>query len=274
MANESIRETVKNKYGEAARRVAAGEMSGCGCETSAIPCCDPISSNLYDANEVAGLPRDAMAASLGCGNPTALAQLNAGETVLDLGSGGGIDVLLSARRVGASGKAYGLDMTDEMLALARENQRKAGVQNVEFLKGEIENIPLPENSVDVVISNCVINLSADKGRVLREAFRVLRPGGRFAVSDVVVRGAVPPDIRRNIELWVGCVAGAMEESEYRSKLADAGFEEIEIEATRVYSVGDARQFLAAKGIDVDAIAPQVEGKFVSAFVRAKKPIAR
>jgi arsenite methyltransferase len=217
------------------------------------------------------LPRDAVTASLGCGNPTALALLHPGETVLDLGSGGGIDVLLSARRVGATGKAYGLDMTDEMLALARENQRKAGVRNVEFLKGEIENIPLPENSVDVVISNCVINLSADKGRVLREAFRVLRPGGRFAVSDVVVRGAVPPDIRRNIELWVGCVAGAMEESEYRSKLAAAGFEQIEIEATRVYTVNDARGFLAAKGIDADAIAPQVEGKFASAFVRAKKP---
>jgi arsenite methyltransferase len=274
MANENIRETVKVKYGEAARRVAAGEASGCGCETSAMPCCDSISSNLYDAGEVAELPRDAVSASLGCGNPTALAQLNAGETVLDLGSGGGIDVLLSARRVGAAGKAYGLDMTDEMLALARENQRNAGVQNVEFLKGEIENIPLPENSVDVVISNCVINLSADKGQVLREAFRVLRPGGRFAVSDVVVRGAVPPDIRRNIELWVGCVAGAMEESEYRSKLVAAGFEQIEIEATRVYSVNDARQFLAAKGIDVDAIAPQVEGKFASAFVRAKKPVAK
>lgn len=271
MANESIRETVKNKYAEAARRVAAGETGGCGCEASAIPCCDPISSNLYDASDVAGLPKDAMAASLGCGNPTALAQLNEGERVLDLGSGGGIDVLLSARRVGPSGKAYGLDMTDEMLALARENQRKAGVGNVEFLKGEIENIPLPENSVDVVISNCVINLSADKGRVLREAFRVLRPGGRFAVSDVVVRGEVPADVRRNIELWVGCVAGAMEESEYRSKLAAAGFEKIEIEATRVYSANDARQFLAAKGIDVDAIAPQVEGKFTSAFVRAKKP---
>src|SRR4029077_13891955 len=206
MANESIRETVKNKYGEAARRVAAGEASGCGCEASAIPCCDPISSNLYDASDVAGLPKDAMAASLGCGNPTALAQLNAGETVLDLGSGGGIDVLLSAKRVGPSGKAYGLDMTDEMLELARENQRKAGVRNVEFLKGEIENIPLPENSVDVVISNCVINLSADKDRVLREAFRVLRPGGRFAVSDVVVRGPVPADVRRSVELWVGCVA--------------------------------------------------------------------
>jgi arsenite methyltransferase len=271
MANQSIQETVKSKYGEAARRVTAGEAAGCGSEASAIPCCDPISKNLYDASEVAGLPRGAVTASLGCGNPTALAQLNPGETVLDLGSGGGIDVLLSARRVGATGKAYGLDMTDEMLALARENQRKAGVRNVEFLKGEIENIPLPENSVDVVISNCVINLSADKGRVLREAFRVLRPGGRFAVSDVVVRGAVPPDIRRNIELWVGCVAGAMEESEYRSKLAAAGFEQIEIEATRVYTVNDARGFLAAKGIDADAIAPQVEGKFASAFVRAKKP---
>ena len=271
MANESIREAVKSKYGEAARRVAAGEAAGCGCEASAIPCCDPISTNLYDAGEVAGLPSDAVTASLGCGNPTALAPLHLGETVLDLGSGGGIDVLLSAGRVGATGKVYGLDMTDEMLALARRNQRKAGVQNVEFLKGEIEDIPLPENSVDVVISNCVINLSADKGRVLGEAFRVLRPGGRFAVSDVVVRGAVPPDIRRNIELWVGCVAGAMEESEYRSKLAAAGFEQIEIEATRVYTVNDARGFLAAKGIDADAIAPQVEGKFLSAFVRAKKP---
>src|SRR5271168_1420806 len=216
MEDESIRETVKSKYGEAARRVAAGEMSGCGCETSAIPCCDPISSNLYDANEVAGLPRDAMAASLGCGNPTALAQLNAGETVLDLGSGGGIDVLLSARRVGASGKAYGLDMTDEMLALANENKRKAGVENVQFLKGEIEHIPLPDNSVDVVISNCVINLSADKDQVLREAFRVLKPGGRFAVSDVVTRGEVPPDVRQNVLLWVGCIAGALDEDEYRS----------------------------------------------------------
>jgi arsenite methyltransferase len=273
MASDNVRETVKSKYGEAARRVAAGEASGCGSEASAVPCCDPISLNLYGASEVAGLPRNAVAASLGCGNPTALAQLNAGETVLDLGSGGGIDVLLSARRVGVTGKAYGLDMTDEMLALARENQRKAGVQNVEFLKGEIENIPLPENSVDVVISNCVINLSTDKGRVLQEAYRVLRPGGRFAVSDVVVRGAVPPDIRRSIEMWVGCVAGAMEESEYRSKLAAAGFEQIEIEATRVYGVDDARQFLVANGIDVDAIAPQVEGKFASAFVRAKKPRA-
>ena len=224
--------------------------------------------------ETAGLPAEAVLASLGCGNPTALAELRAGETVLDLGSGGGIDVLLSARRVGPSGKAYGLDMTDDMLALARENQRKAGASNVEFLKGEIENIPLPENSVDVVISNCVINLSADKSRVLREAFRVLRPGGRFAVSDVVVRGEVPADVRKNMELWVGCVAGAMEESEYRAKLAVAGFETIEIEPTRIYSVEDARQFLAAEGIDVDAIAPLVEGKFASAFVRAKKPAAK
>jgi SAM-dependent methyltransferase len=225
---------------------------------------------LYATSEVAGLPHDAVAASLGCGNPTALAHLNAGETALDLGSGGGIDVLLSAKRVGPTGKAYGLDMTDEMLALARENQRKAGATNVEFLRGEIENIPLPDNSVDVVISNCVINLSGDKDRVLREAFRVLRPGGRFAVSDVVVRGPVPAEIRRNVELWVGCVAGAMEESEYRTKLAAAGFEDIEIEPTRVYSVEDARQFLTAQGIDVDAVAPHVEGKFASAFIRAKK----
>jgi SAM-dependent methyltransferase len=239
-----------------------------------VPCCDPISSNLYDDKQTAGLPQDAVSASLGCGNPTALAQLNAGEHVLDLGSGGGIDVLLSAKRVGPSGRAYGLDMTDDMLALARENQRKAGAQNVEFLKGEIENIPLPENSVDVVISNCVINLSGDKDRVLREAFRVLRPGGRFAVSDVVVRGPVPADIRKNVELWVGCVAGAMDESDYRAKLAAAGFADIEIEPTRVYSVEDARQFLTAKGIDVDSIAPQVEGKFASAFIRAKKPAAR
>ncbi|MGB9241725.1 MAG: arsenite methyltransferase [Candidatus Acidiferrales bacterium] len=277
--NESIRDVVKARYGEAAKRVvqnsggkpAEGARSECGCSTAATPCCDPISGNLYATNEVAGLPADAVAASLGCGNPTALAQLNAGETVLDLGSGGGIDVLLSAKRVGPTGKAYGLDMTDEMLALARENQRKAGVENVEFLKGEIENIPLPENSVDVVISNCVINLSGDKDRVLHEAFRVLRPDGRFAVSDVVVRGAVPTEIRRNVELWVGCVAGALEESEYRTKLAAAGFEDIEIEPTRVYSVADARQFLTAQGIDVDAIAPHVEGKFASAFIRAKKP---
>ena len=239
-----------------------------------VPCCDPISSNLYATNEVAGLPQDAVAASLGCGNPTALAQFNRGETVLDLGSGGGIDVLLSAKRVGPTGKAYGLDMTDDMLALARANQKKAGAENVEFLRGEIENIPLPDNSVDVVISNCVINLSGDKDRVLREAFRVLRPGGRFAVSDVVVRGPVPAEIRRNVELWVGCVAGAMEESEYRAKLAAAGFESIEIEPTRIYSVEDARQFLTAQGIDVDAIAPHVEGKFASAFIRARKSATR
>jgi SAM-dependent methyltransferase len=273
MASESIKEVVRTKYGEAARRVAAGGASGCGCGTSATECCDPITSDLYAADEVAGLPKEVAAASLGCGNPTALAQLNAGETVLDLGSGGGIDVLLSAKRVGPTGKAYGLDMTDEMLALARENQRKARIENVEFLKGEIENIPLPENSVDVVISNCVINLSGDKDRVLREAFRVLRPDGRFAVSDVVVRGAVPAEIRRNVELWVGCVAGALEESEYRAKLAAAGFEDIEIEPTRVYSVADARQFLTAQGFDVDAMAPHVEGKFASAFIRAKKPAA-
>jgi arsenite methyltransferase len=273
VASGDIKEVVKSKYGEAARRVQSGGDTSCASAAGPVPCCDPISSNLYDAKQTAGLPRDAVSASLGCGNPTALAQLHPGEHVLDLGSGGGIDVLLSANRVGPSGKAYGLDMTNDMLALARENQRKAGAQNVEFLKGEIENIPLPENSVDVVISNCVINLSGDKDQVLREAFRVLRPGGRFAVSDVVVRGSVPADIRRNVELWVGCVAGAMEESEYRSKLRAAGFAEIEIEPTRVYSIEDARQFLTAKGIDVDSVAPQVEGKFASAFIRAKKPIA-
>jgi len=272
VAHSDIKEVVKSKYGEAAKRVAAGERGGCGSQASAIPCCDPISSNLYEAEEIAVVPQQAVRASLGCGNPTELAQLHAGETVLDLGSGGGIDVLLSARRVGPSGRAYGLDMTDEMLELARENQRKAGIENVEFLKGEIENIPLPENSVDVVISNCVINLSAEKDRVLREAFRVLRPGGRFAVSDVVVRGPVPIDIRRSVELWVGCVAGALEEGEYRSKLAAAGFEEIEVEPTRLYGAEDARQFLTAQGMDVEAIAPHVEGKFASAFIRAKKPV--
>jgi arsenite methyltransferase len=272
MANSNLQEVVKSKYGEAAKRVAAGERGGCGSQASAIPCCDPISSNLYQAGEMAAVPPLAVAASLGCGNPTALAQLNAGEKVLDLGSGGGMDVLLSAKRVGPTGKAYGLDMTDEMLELARENQRKAGIDNVEFLKGEIENIPLPQNSVDVVISNCVINLSADKDRVLREAFRVLRPGGRFRVSDIVVRGPVPADIRRNVELWVGCVAGALDETEYRSKLRAAGFEEIEVEPTRFYGVEDARQFLTAQGLDVDAIAPEVEGKFASAFIRARKPL--
>ncbi|HXQ24935.1 MAG TPA: arsenite methyltransferase [Candidatus Acidoferrales bacterium] len=270
MAGSKIKEVVRSKYGEAARQVAAGGTACCS-GAAELSLCDPISSNLYDESQKSLIPAQAVAASLGCGNPTALAKLEPGEVVLDLGSGGGIDVLLSARRVAPTGKAYGLDMTDEMLSLARENQRKAGVENAEFLKGEIENIPLPPNSVDVVISNCVINLSSDKDRVLREAFRVLRPGGRFAVSDVVVRGPVPADIRRNVELWVGCVAGAMDESDYRAKLAAAGFAEIEIEPTRVYTVEDARQFLTAKGIDVDAIAPQVDGKFVSAFIRARKP---
>ncbi len=271
MSTEHLKEVVKEKYGQAARQVETGRSSCCGTGPALAGCSDPITSNLYDANQASQVPQEALLASLGCGNPTALAKLNPGETVLDLGSGGGIDVLLSAKRVGPTGKAYGLDMTDEMLALARENQRKAGIENVEFLKGEIENIPLPDNSVDVIISNCVINLSADKDRVLREALRVLMPGGRLAVSDVVVRGEVPPDIRRSVELWVGCVAGALEESEYRIKLAAAGFEAIEIEPTRIYRVEDARQFLAREGIDVDAIAPLVDGKFMSAFVRAKKP---
>jgi arsenite methyltransferase len=270
MCATDIKEVVKEKYGQAALRVKAGGSSCCGATTSS-GCGDPITSNLYDALQAQQIPEDALLASLGCGNPTALAQLNPGETVLDLGSGGGIDVLLSAKRVGPTGKAYGLDMTDEMLALANENKRKAGVENVEFLKGEIEHIPLPDNSVDVVISNCVINLSADKDRVLREALRVLKPGGRFAVSDVVTRGEVPDEIRQSVLLWVGCVAGALEENEYRSKLALAGFEKIEIEPTRVYRVEDAREFLSGQNIDVDAIAPQVDGKFMSAFVRAVKP---
>ena len=266
-----ITEAVKEKYGEAASRVASGGAASCGTAPSSS-CCggDPITSNLYESAQTAGLPQGAVLASLGCGNPTALAQLKPGEIVLDLGSGGGIDVLLSAKRVSQGGKAYGLDMTDEMLALARENQKKAGVENVEFLKGEIENIPLPESAVDVVISNCVINLSADKDRVFQEAFRVLRPGGRFAVSDVVVKGEVPAEIRRNMELWVGCVAGALRDSEYISKLSSAGFKEVSIEPTRVYKLDDARQFLAAQGIDADSIAPQVEGKFISAFIRATK----
>jgi ubiquinone/menaquinone biosynthesis C-methylase UbiE len=237
-------------------------------------CCDPITMNLYDEAQTNQVPEGALKASLGCGNPTALAQLNPGETVLDLGSGGGIDVLLSARRVGPTGKAYGLDMTDEMLALARENQSQAGVENVEFLRGEIENIPLPDNSVDVIISNCVINLSADKDRVLREAFRVLKPGGRFAVSDVVVHGDVPAEVRQNVLLWVGCIAGALQDTEYISKLGDAGFEAIEIEPTRVHNIEDARVFLNDQGVDVEAIAPQVDGKFISAFIRAKKPQAK
>jgi SAM-dependent methyltransferase len=265
-----VKQAVKEKYGQAALRVVAGESACCGTAPSSCGAADPITSNLYDQQVAAEVPTEALAASLGCGNPTALAELKPGEIVLDLGSGGGIDVLLSARRVAPMGKAYGLDMTDEMLALARENQRKAGVQNAEFLKGEIENIPLPDNSVDVVISNCVINLSADKDRVLHEAFRVLKPGGRLAVSDVVVRGQVPAELRRSIELWVGCVAGALEESEYRDKLARAGFTGISVEPTRVYQVEDAREFLASGGFDVDAIAPRVAGKFISAFLRARK----
>ena len=260
---------VQEKYGAAARQVR--ESSTAACCNPAFSCCDPITTNLYNEAEKNGLPPSAVLASLGCGNPTALIELKPGETVLDLGSGGGIDVLLSAKRVGPTGKAYGLDMTDDMLALARENQRLAGVGNVEFLKGEIENIPLPDNSVDVVISNCVINLSADKDRVLREAFRVLKPGGRFAVSDVVVRGEVPDEVRKSMLLWVGCIAGALEEKEYAAKLARAGFARISIEPTRVYSVEDARSFLTEAGIDVDAIAPLVEGKFMSAFIRATKP---
>jgi arsenite methyltransferase len=266
-----VKETVREKYGAAALRVTSGGSSCCGASASSLGCVDPITANLYDSGQTGQIPEEAVLASLGCGNPTALAKLNPGDTVLDLGSGGGIDVLLSARRVGPTGKAYGLDMTDEMLALARENQRKAGVTNVEFLKGEIENIPLPNNSVDVIISNCVINLSADKDRVLREALRVLKPGGRFAVSDVVVRGVVPAEVRRSMELWVGCIAGALEENEYVRKLTEAGFESIDIEPTRVYSIEDARQFLAGEGRDVEAIAPQIEGRFMSAFIRAAKP---
>jgi arsenite methyltransferase len=274
MEGENIKEVVKEKYGQAALRVKTGVGSSCcGGAAATGSTCDPITSNLYDAAEAGQVPEEALQASLGCGNPTALAKLNPGETVLDLGSGGGIDVLLSAKRVGPTGKAYGLDMTDEMLALANENKRKAGVENVEFLKGEIENIPLPANSVDVIISNCVINLSADKDRVLREAFRVLRPGGRFAVSDVVTRGNVAPQIRKSVLMWVGCIAGALDEQEYRDKLAAAGFEQIEVEPTRVYRAEDAREFLTEKGFDVDALARDVDGKFLSAFVRAVKPSA-
>jgi len=270
MSGTDIKDVVKEKYGQAALRVNSGGSSCCGA-TSSTGCCDPITSNLYDPSQAQQIPEEALLASLGCGNPTALAQLNAGETVLDLGSGGGIDVLLSARRVGPTGKAYGLDMTDEMLALANQNQHKAGVENVEFLKGEIEHIPLPDNSVDVIISNCVINLSANKDQVLREAYRVLKPGGRFAVSDVVTRGEIPDEIRQSVLLWVGCVAGALEVNEYRTKLASAGFEKIEIDPTRVYRVEDAREFLSGQNIDVDAIAPLVDGKIMSAFVRAVKP---
>jgi SAM-dependent methyltransferase len=268
-----VKTVVREKYGQAALRVKAGQGGCCGSAPGAMDCCDPITSNLYDAAQAGEVPDVALKASLGCGNPTALAQLKPGETVLDLGSGAGIDVLLSARRVGPTGKAYGLDMTDEMLALAEENKRTSGLTNVEFLKGEIEHIPLPDNSVDVIISNCVINLSGDKDRVLREAFRVLKPGGRFAVSDVVVRGEVPPAIRRSIELWAGCIAGALSETDYRRLLATAGFDRIEVEVTRVYSSADAKDLLSAEGFDVDAVAADVDGKFVSAFVRAVKPQA-
>jgi len=271
MSTTDIKEVVKEKYGQAALRVKTGGSSCCGAAPASGLSCDPITSNLYDASQGKEVPEEAMLASLGCGNPTALAQLNPGEVVLDLGSGGGIDVLLSARRVGPTGKAYGLDMTDEMLALANENKRKAGAENIEFLRGEIENIPLPDNSVDVIISNCVINLSADKDRVLREAFRVLKPGGRLAVSDVVTRGAIPNEIRQKVLLWVGCIAGALDETDYRSKLKGAGFEQVEVEPTRVYKVDDAREFLSPAGIDVEAIASQVDEKFMSAFVRAVKP---
>ena len=271
MSTQTVQEVVKEKYGQAALRVKSGAGNSCCGGASALEASwDPITSNLYDTAQEGEVPDTALKASLGCGNPTALAELKPGETVLDLGSGGGIDVLLSARRVGPTGKAYGLDITDEMLALAEENKRKSGLTNAEFLKGEIENIPLPDNSVDVIISNCVINLSGDKDRVLKEAFRVLKPGGRFAVSDVVVRGDVPAEIKKNMELWVGCVAGALSDYDYTAKLAKAGFENIDIEPTRVYSVEDARAFLSGQGLDVDALAKEVEGKFISAFVRATK----
>ena len=273
MSTPDVKEVVREKYGQAALRVKSGEGNGCCCADRPAGSYDPITSNLYDASQEGEVPDTAMKASLGCGNPTALAELKEGEIVLDLGSGGGIDVLLSARRVGPTGKAYGLDMTDEMLALAEENKRKSGLTNVDFLKGEIENIPLPDSSVDVIISNCVINLSGDKDRVLTEAFRVLKPGGRFAVSDVVVRGKVPAEIKKSIELWVGCVAGALSDHEYVEKLAKAGFERIDIEPTRVYDIGDARAFLSGRGINVDEFARALEGKFISAFVRASKPAA-
>lgn len=273
MSEPNIQEAVQQKYGEAAKRAASGGTACCG-GGAGLSGCDPITKDLYSDAEKGALPEKAVAASLGCGNPTALAKLQPGEVVLDLGSGGGIDVILSAKRVGPTGKAYGLDMTDEMLALARENQEKAGVTNVEFLKGAIESVPLPDNSVDVIISNCVINLSGNKDRVLREAFRVLKPGGRLAVSDVVVRGEVSADIRKSIELWVGCVAGALKENEYREKLARAGFESIEVEATRIYRVEEAWEFLESAGLDPEIVGPQIDGKFISAFVRAVKPAAK
>lgn len=269
----NIKNVVREKYGEAALRVKSGGSACCGATAASRLRCDPITSNLYDGAQARQVPEEAMLASLGCGNPTALAKLNPGDVVLDLGSGGGMDVLLSAKRVGPAGKAYGLDMTDEMLALANENKRKAGADNVEFLKGEIEHIPLPDNSVDVVISNCVINLSADKDRVLREALRVLKPGGRFAVSDVVTQGEINPEIRRSVLLWVGCVAGALSDEEYRGKLSAAGFEQIELEPTRVYHAEDARELLSAQGVNVDALAREVDGRFMSAFIRAVKPAA-
>jgi ubiquinone/menaquinone biosynthesis C-methylase UbiE len=271
IGGSNVRDAVKGKYGEAALRARAGASNSCcGAAAGVESGCDPITSDLYDDAQAGQIPKEALQASLGCGNPTALAKLNPGETVLDLGSGGGIDVLLSARRVGATGKAYGLDMTDEMLALANENKRKAGAENVEFLKGEIENIPLPDNLVDVIISNCVINLSADKDSVLREAFRVLKPGGRFAVSDVVTRGQIEEEIRRSMLSWVGCIAGALDEAEYRDKLRSAGFEQVEVEPTRIYRAEDAREFLTQQGVNVDALGPQVDGKFLSAFIRATK----
>ncbi len=276
MPEHAIKDIVKEKYGEAALRVVSGGGGCCcgGADPAGGSCADPITGNLYDAAQIGQIPETALLASLGCGNPTALAELKPGEVVLDLGSGGGIDVLLSARRVGPAGKAYGLDMTDEMLALAEENKRKSGLSNVEFLRGEIENIPLPDDSVDVIISNCVINLSADKDRVLAEAFRVLKPGGRFAVSDVVTRGEIQPEIRKSMLLWVGCVAGALDENEYRSKLAAAGFEKIAIEPTRIYKAEDAVSFLKDQNIDAARLAPQVDGKFMSAFIRAVKPGGR
>jgi arsenite methyltransferase len=274
MSAQDVKDLVKEKYGQAALRVTSGGSCCCGAAPADQHCADPITSNLYDAAQMGQLPDTAVLASLGCGNPTALAELKPGEVVLDLGSGGGIDVLLSARRVGATGKAYGLDMTDEMLALAHENKRKSGIENVEFLKGEIERIPLPDNTVDVIISNCVINLSANKDKVLAEAYRVLKPGGRFAVADVVTRGEMPAEIRKNVLLWAGCIAGALEENDYKAKLAAAGFEKIDVEPTRVYHVEDARGFLAQEGVDVSAIASEVDGKFMSAFIRASKPVAK
>src|SRR5579872_5134650 len=273
MSTIDIKDVVKEKYGQAALRVKSGGSTCCGATAASGLGCDPITSDLYNSSQAGQVPEEAMLASLGCGNPTALAKLNPGEVVLDLGSGGGIDVLLSARRVGPAGKAYGLDMTEEMLALAEENKRKSGLTNAEFLKGEIEHIPLPDNSVDVIISNCVINLSGDKDRVLKEAFRVLKPGGRFAVSDVVTRGQMLPEIRKSVLLWVGCVAGALEENEYKGKLAAAGFENIDIEPTRIYRAEDALSFLKDQGLDAESLAPQIDGKFLSGFIRATKPVS-